>query len=149
MLNNALVRRPNSSTYPANDHLFRMVDRLFGEWAGNNGPSSTTGWMPATDIRESEEAFTVVAELPGLDKKDVDVTLENNVLTLRGERTFENEDNQDNYHRVERTYGRFQRSFTLPNGIDAEKVSATFTNGLLTLTVPKAATARARTIKVA
>ncbi len=147
MLTNALTCRP-ANTYPANDHLFRMVDRLFGEWPGGH-PTSTTGWTPATDIRESEEAFTVIAELPGLAKKDVDVTLENNVLTVRGERRFENDDNQDNYHRVERTYGRFQRSFTLPNGIDAANVSATFDHGLLTLTVPKAETARARTIKVA
>ncbi len=150
MLTNALARRSSSAPYrAANDPFFRAIDRFFGDWDVPPSPTSTTGWMPAIDISESESAFMVVAELPGLDKKAVGVTLENNVLTLRGERNFENEDNKENYHRVERAYGTFQRSFTLPNDIDAENVAATFKNGLLTLTVPKAATARARTIKVA
>ena len=115
-----------------------------------NGEALTDrGWMPAVDIRETGETYVFQAELPGLTKEDVSITLENNTLTLTGERKFEKEANQQNYHRIERGYGKFTRAFTLPTRVDAEGVKAAFENGILTVTVPKVAEVRPRKIEIA
>jgi HSP20 family protein len=108
----------------------------------------TQGWTPAVDIRETDDGFELTAELPGLGKEDIEVSVDNGVLTLRGERTLDESTSKDSFRRVERAYGSFERSFSLPTGIDAGKVEARFDHGLLTLNVPKAETAKARTIKV-
>ena len=111
------------------------------DFAGRN-------WVPAVDVKESEEAFVLHAELPGLGKDDVHVLLEDGVLRLSGERKFEKEDKKDNFHRIERAYGKFSRSFTLGSGVDASKVSASFKDGVLTVTVPKAAETKPRRIEI-
>ena len=110
-------------------------------------PSSRT-WMPAVDILEKEGDLILRAELPGLEEKDIDLKLEGNVLTLKGERNFENRDNRDNYHRIESYYGLFSRSFTLPDSVDRDKVSADYRNGILTVKIPQRPEVKPREIPI-
>jgi len=97
----------------------------------------TGSWSPAVDIYESDNAIILTAELPGMTEKDVDLTVDRNLLTIKGERAFENEVKKENYHRVERSYGSFIRSFQLPATVDSTKVQAEQKNGILTITLPK------------
>lgn len=105
-------------------------------------------WTPACDIFETDKELVLKFELPEVKKENVKVTMENNVLTLRGERKFEEETNRDNYHRVERRYGEFMRSFNVPMFVDATKINAEFKHGMLTVTLPKREEARAKQIDV-
>ena len=115
-----------------------------------NEPTAARPWTPAVDIRETENALIVKADLPEVDEKDIDIRIENGTLALKGERKFEkDETGKGGYHRIERSYGTFARYFTLPETVDAEKVGAEFKNGVLTVTLPKKETAKPRTIKVA
>ena len=124
------------------DEMSRLFDdRRFG--AGES-----VGWTPSCDIYEDEEGVTLRFELAGVDPKDVDVRFENGVLTVKGERKLEREDKRENYHRVERSYGTFTRSFSLPGTVDADKVKAETRNGVLTITLPKKAEAKPRAIQV-
>ena len=124
--------------------------RLFGRDDFWNTEGVTTGgeWAPVVDIIENDNALTVKAELPGIEAKDVAVTIDNNVLTLRGERHIKKEVEKENYHRMERAYGTFARSFVLPAFVDAENIKAEFKNGLLMVTVPKKANAKTRAVEV-
>jgi HSP20 family protein len=106
-------------------------------------------WLPPVDIAEDKDRLVLTAELPGFQKDQIQVQLEGGVLTLRGERKFEEEKNGRNYHRVERSYGHFVRSFTLPNDVDRDNVKATFTNGLLEVAIPKREEAKPRQIQIA
>jgi HSP20 family protein len=129
----------------------RDLDRLFREaFSPQLGETelSTRSWAPPVDIYETEEAIVLKAELPGVDPKDVEVRVEDNTLYLKGERKFEKEVKEQNYHRVERSYGSFARSFSLPNSISTDKVKAEFKDGLLTLTMPKREEAKPKTIKI-
>ena len=129
----------------------RDFDRLFREaFAPRLGDAelSTRSWAPAVDIYETEDAIILKAELPGIDSKDAEVRVEDNTLYLKGERKFEKEVNEQNYHRVERSYGSFARSFSLPNSINADKVKAEYKDGMLTLTMPKREEAKPKTIKI-
>ena len=112
------------------------------------GDLSTRTWAPAVDIYEDNNNLVLKADLPGVDPKDVDIKVENGTLYLSGERKFEKEVKEENYHRVERSYGAFSRSFSLPNSIDAEKVVAEYKDGQLILTLPKREEAKPKTIKV-
>jgi HSP20 family protein len=124
------------------DEMSRLLDdRLFR--AGES-----VGWTPACDIYEDEEGVSLRFELAGVDPKDVDVRFENGVLTVKGERKLEREDKRENYHRVERQYGTFTRSFSLPGSVDAEKIRAESRNGVLTIVLPKKAEAKPRAIQV-
>jgi HSP20 family protein len=105
-------------------------------------------WMPLADITEDEKEYLIKAELPELKKEDVKVTVENGVLTISGERKFEKEEKKKKYHRVERGYGTFMRSFTLPDDADGNKVKAEFKNGLLTVRLPKSEHAKPKQIEV-
>jgi HSP20 family protein len=109
---------------------------------------STRSWAPPVDIYETENDIVLKAELPGVDPRDVEVRIEDNTLYLKGERKFEKEVKEQNYHRVERSYGSFARSFSLPNSISADKVKAEFKDGMLTLTMPKREEAKPKTIKI-
>ena len=122
------------------------MGRLFDERLYRNGES--VGWTPAVDIYEDDEGVTLRFELAGVEPKDVDIRFENGVLTLRGERKLEKEEKRENYHRVERSYGTFTRSFTLPGTVDAEKIRAESKNGVLTVSLPKKAEAKPRAIEV-
>ena len=118
----------------------RDFERLFREGFQPflaDGELSTRTWAPAVDIFENADNIVLKAELPGIDPKDVEIRVEDNTLYLKGQRKFEREVKEENYHRVERSYGSFARSFSLPNSIDADKVLADFKDGLLTLTMPK------------
>jgi HSP20 family protein len=125
-------------------------NRLFGRDDFWDTEGVTTGgeWAPVVDIIENDSTLTVKAELPGIEAKDVAVTIDNNVLTLKGERHIEKEVKKENYHRMERAYGTFARSFALPAFVDAENVKAEFKNGLLIVTVPKKANAKTRAVEV-
>ena len=105
-------------------------------------------WSPSVDIYENKDQIVLEAELPGMRREDFDLSVENNVITLRGERHFEKKDESDNYHRVERAYGSFTRSFTLPNTVTAEGATADYANGVLRVTLPKREETKARRIEI-
>jgi HSP20 family protein len=132
--------------------LFRLQDQLFktfGEAYGSRDESGlTSAWVPAVDVFEDNDAITLKLELPEVDAKDVDIQVEANQLTVRGERKLENSENRDNYHRIERTYGAFSRSFTLPNTVDTEHISAESKDGVLRIVLPKRAETKPRQIRV-
>lgn len=132
------------------DQLFnRFVDRRLGGSAIGSQELSERVWSPRVDIRETNDAYEISAELPGMSKDQVEITLENQTLTLKGARVFEDMGDRAAYHRVEREYGSFSRSFGLPNRVDASKVRAEFKNGVLHLTVPKLEEAKPRRIEIA
>ena len=126
------------------------MTRLFSGVAGNEGREElTTGnWFPKVDIFENKDNLVLEAELPGMTRDDFDLSFENNVLTLKGERKFEKKTDEGNYHRVERSYGTFARSFTLPQTVTAEGAKAEFENGVLHVTLPKREEVKARKIEI-
>lgn len=127
--------------------LRREIDRLFDDATG--GASARMAWMPAVDVREDGSNLTLEFELPGLDPDQVEVTAENGVLTVRGEKRAERKEGDERrYHLVERTYGSFSRSFQLPAGVDEAQIDAQFENGVLHVRIPKAALPRPRRIEV-
>ncbi len=129
----------------------QRMNRFFDEGSPFTFPEealSLKTWIPSCDIYETENEIVVKAELPGAKKEDVKVNIENNMLTLSGERRFEEETKKENYVRVERNYGQFLRSFTLPITIDATKVLADFKDGLLTITLPKREEAKPKQIEI-
>jgi HSP20 family protein len=127
------------------------LNRLFRESYGPEGREeslTTTGFAPPVDVYEDEHNVTLKIEVPGIDEKDIEVRIENNVLTVHGERKFEKEEKEENFRRVERQYGSFTRTFTLPTTVDAEKVSAHYDKGILKVALPKKAEAKPKQIKV-
>jgi HSP20 family protein len=130
--------------------LHDQVNRLFNETVlrGQGEDSALTTWSPAVDIYETENELVVKADLPDVAEKDIDVHVENNLLTIRGERKFEKSVSEDNYLRVERSYGAFSRSFSLPNTVNAEAIHAAYKNGVLTVTMPKREESKPRQVKV-
>ena len=129
--------------------LEEQVNRLFGNVVEQSGEESNlTSWAPAVDIYETAHELVVKADLPEVDPKELDVRVENNLLTIRGERKFEKKVNEDNYLRVERAYGSFSRSFSLANSVNADTIKADYQNGVLTLTIPKREEAKPKQIKV-
>jgi len=145
-------------------NLRREIDRLFDdfEWGSWRSPwrrplfdvepllrgEVTWGKVPAVDVTDSVTAYEVTAELPGLDEKNIEVKFSEGTLTIKGEKKEEREEKKKDYHLSERRYGSFQRSFSVPDGIDAEKIEATFKNGLLTVTLPKTAEAQKKEKKI-
>ncbi len=111
-------------------------------------PRANRPWSPAVDIYETENELVLKADLPEVDLKDIDVRVENQTLTISGERKFESQDSGKGYHRIERSYGSFTRSFAVPNTFDTDKISAAFKNGVLSVTLPKKEAAKPRQIKV-
>ena len=128
--------------------LRREMDRLFDRFVEPSSEEMESQWWPKVDLSETKDALVVKAEIPGVEQKDISVSLQNGVLTITGEKRHENEEKDEHYHRVERAYGSFARSLTLPIGVEAEKVNATFKDGLLTVTLPKTAAAKGTTIPV-
>src|ERR1035441_2835119 len=116
--------------------------------AMGEGEVSTRTWAPPVDIYENGDNLVLKAELPGVNPEEVEIRVEDNTLYLKGERKFEKEVKEQNYHRVERSYGTFTRTFSLPNSIDADKVGANYKDGVLTLTMPKKEEAKPKTIKI-
>ncbi len=145
------------------DSLRREVDRLFEDFgSGLFGTSRRSvfdlepfwqrGWpakfAPAVDIVEKEKAYEVVADLPGMEQKNIEVKVANGTLTIRGEQREEKEEKQKDYYLQERRVGSFERSFRVPDNVEADKIEAQFANGVLTVTLPKAATAQAKTVEI-
>lgn len=131
--------------------LQERMNRLFedaGRGRRTDEPASTTTWSPAVDIFETEGEIVVKAELPGVDRKDITLNLENNVLMLKGERRFEKETKEENYHRIERAYGGFSRAFSIPAIVDEEKIRADYRDGVLKIALPKRDQAKAKQIKI-
>lgn len=149
-------KKPPVATWHPFDDLRREVDHLFedfgrGDWLRPLRPSNLEAIFrqPAVDIAEKDKAFEMTAELPGLDVKNIEVTLRNGNIILKGERQDQKEEKSKDYYLQERQYGAFERSFALPNGVDADKIDATFKNGILTVTLPKTAEAQKPEQKVA
>ena len=131
--------------------LQEEVNRLFSSNLSRSFGDEGIGrgaWAPSVDIYENKDQIVLEAELPGMKQEDFDLSIENNVITLRGERKFEKTDETDNYHRVERSYGSFTRSFTLPQSVSAEGATADYSNGVLRVTLPKREETKARRIEV-
>jgi HSP20 family protein len=127
-----------------------QINRLFNDAFERTGQqeSNLTTWAPAVDIYENEHKLVVKADLPDVDSKDLDIRVENNILSIRGERKFEKKVNEDNYLRVERAYGSFSRSFSLANTVNPDGIKADYQNGVLTLNIPKREEAKPKQIKV-
>jgi len=128
------------------NQMNRLFDGAMQGWPGE--ANGTRNWVPPVDIHETDNDLIVTADLPGVDPKNVDVRVENNVLTILGERPFEPVDNE-NVHRVERMYGGFARSFTLSTPVDADKIQATYKDGVLRISLPKAEQAKPKRIQIA
>ena len=126
-----------------------QVNRLFEtNFPARSDNSALTTWAPAVDIYETENELVIKADLPEMDEKELDVRVENNMLTLRGERKFEEKVKEDNYLRIERTYGSFSRSFSLPNTVNTEAIKAEYKNGVLRVELPKRAESKPKQVKV-
>jgi HSP20 family protein len=127
----------------ANIRLFEdAFNRMLSE------PAANRPWSPSVDIYETENELVLKADLPDVDQKNIDVRVENQTLTIAGERKFEKKDDHKGYHRIERSYGTFVRSFAVPNTFDTDQIAASFKNGVLTVTLPKKEAAKPRQIKV-
>lgn len=126
-----------------------QVNRLFNTtFPARPDDSTLTTWAPAVDIYETENELVLKADLPEINEKDLDVRVENNTLTVRGERKFEQQVKEDNYLRVERAYGSFSRSFSLPNTVNSDAIKAEYKNGVLTVELPKRAESKPKQVKI-
>lgn len=129
--------------------LRNRLDRLFNRFGENfEEPIYSGNWMPTTDIFETKDNLIIKAEIPGMEMKDINVEIENNVLTIRGERKFEEKTEEKGFQRFERAYGKFVRTFTLPPGVNPEKILATYNNGILELELPKKEEAKPKKVHV-
>ena len=133
---------PWRSWFDMPERMSQLLDNVFGE------DMDTVTWGPSVDVVENDDNFQIIAELPGIKMEDVNISLADNILTLKGEKKNEISENKRNFYRVERSYGRFQRSFSLPSTVDAERVQANLDNGVLTITLPKSEKAKAREIPI-
>ena len=128
--------------------LQNRVNSLFRDYNDGEGALTTASFTPAVDVYEDEKKVVLKLEVPGIEEKDLDVSVENHTLTVKGERKFEKEEKQENFHRVERRYGSFYRAFTLPRTVDTENVQARYTAGVLKLELTKKPEAQPKQIKV-
>lgn len=131
--------------------LREKMNRLFEDvftGRGDDKELASSTWAPAVDIFETENELVMSAEIPGIDEKDIEIKLEDNTLTLKGERKFEKETREENYHRIERSYGSFYRAFTLPNSVNVDKIHAEHENGILKITLPKRQELKPRNVKI-
>jgi HSP20 family protein len=124
------------------------MNRLFDGLMRHRDGGGVGEWMPAVDISETDDEFIVAADVPGLKNEDIKISVANNVLTLRGERKSVREDKKENFHRVERTYGAFERTFSLPSGVKSENIRAKYKDGVLEVRLPKSKEAKPQEIKV-
>jgi HSP20 family protein len=133
------------------DRMRRQMDRIwdsFFEWRPRVRAEEEGEWLPALDLTETPSDIVVKAEVPGLDSKDVDISLSDRILTIKGEKKQEREQKEENYHLVERSYGSFARSIHLPADVNSEKISASYKNGVLKIVLPKSEQARKKEVKI-
>ncbi len=142
------TRRPFDTTATNLRRLNHIFDQAFGTGFSDDAPALASAWVPPCDIFEDNDALKIVLEVPGVASEDVKLSLENNTLTVRGEKKQVAEETTEKVHRYERSYGVFERSFSLPNSIDAERIEAAYDQGVLTIRLPKAERARPREIPV-
>jgi HSP20 family protein len=129
--------------------LQREVDSIFDQFFGRDSDDDTsTVWAPRTDLSETDDAFRIRLDVPGMTKDDITINLQSNTLTVSGERTTERQEENEEYVRVERAFGNFHRTFTLPDAVDAENVKAAYEDGVLTINVPKTETSTRRQIEI-
>ena len=128
--------------------LQNRVNHLFRDLNGEESPVAAASFVPAVDIYEDTNKLVLKLEVPGIEQKDLDVRVENNTLTVKGERKFDAEEKQENFHRIERTYGSFYRAFALPTTVDTENIEASYTAGILRLELKKKAEAQPKQIQV-
>jgi len=131
--------------------LREKMNRLFEDAVTARGEEKemiSSTWTPSVDIYETENEIVLTAEVPGIDEKDIDIKIENNTLSLQGERKFEKETKEENYHRIERSYGSFFRSFTIPHNVDQDKIEAEHESGVLRILMPKKPETKPKKIKV-
>ena len=146
--------RFTATALPEMTTMARRLNRLFDEafqaqlWPREDGGSITGAWSPPVDVFEEKDSLRIMAELPGVKADEVKISLENNVLTIRGEKKQTAEEHTERVHRYERCYGVFERSFTVPTTIDADHIKAAYEDGVLTLTLPKVEKAKPRQISV-
>ena len=145
---NLLTRFERADPFDELTTLRNRMDRMLRKFDLPSQELLTTEWTPAADVVETKDAILIKAELPGMTEKDIHVEFENSLLTIRGERQLEKETNEKNYRRVERTYGKFIRTFTLPPNVEEKKIAATYTNGLLELEIPKKEESKPKSITV-
>jgi HSP20 family protein len=146
-----LTRREPFREFSTQQDRINRLNRLFRESYNSEGPEealTTTNYAPPVDIYEGEHNITLKIDVPGIDEKDIDVRIEGNTLTVHGERKIEKEEKEENFRRVERQYGQFTRSFTLPSSVDTGQVNANYDNGVLKITLAKKADAKPKQIKV-
>jgi HSP20 family protein len=128
--------------------LQNRVNRLYRHFDGENDPVAAASFVPAVDIYEDAEKVVLKLEVPGIEEKDLDIRVENHTLTVKGERKFEAEEKEQNFHRIERRYGSFYRAFTLPSTVDTENVAASYNAGVLKLELKKKPEAQPKQIKI-
>ena len=136
---------PVPELYSSLHRLNRIMDEALTGW---NGGTLASAWTPSCDVFEDKENLTIVVELPGVKPEDVKISVENQILTIRGEKKQIAEENSERWHRYERSYGSFERTFTLPSTVDAERVQATVDHGVLTVSLPKSEKSKPREIPV-
>jgi HSP20 family protein len=144
----AIIRWDPFREVAASQNGFNPLFSLFRNMSEAQLPLSAGSFVPAVDIYEDKEKLVLKLEVPGIEEKDLDVQVENNTLTVKGERKFEKDEKEENFHRIERSYGSFYRSFTLPTTVEAGKVTAKYTAGVLRLELKKKAEAQPKQIKV-
>jgi len=140
--------RPRGDLLSIREEMNRLFDDFFSGWPEKRRGLLEGEWAPSIDIAETEEELVVTAELPGVKQEEVDITIADDVLTLKGEKKEEKEVKEKNYHRIERNYGSFQRSISLPTSVQADKAKATYKDGILTINVPKVEEAKPKQIKI-
>ena len=145
----SLIRwRPTRDLLSIRDEVNRLFDNFFTGLPERRRGLLEGEWAPSVDVAETDNEVVVTAELPGVEQDDVDITITDDVLTLKGEKKEEKEVKEKNYHRIERSYGSFQRSVSLPAGVQADKAKATYKDGVLHITVPKTEEAKPKQIKI-
>jgi len=145
----ALARwNPNRDMMSVRDEMSRVLNEVFARGASDESAWVSGAWTPPVDIYETDEALVLKAELPGFSKDDISIELKENTLVIKGERKHEDEVKEGNYHRMERSYGAFQRAFMLPMTVDQEKVKASYKDGILELRLPKVQAAQPKRIAV-
>ena len=138
--------KPNTDTYRMQRSMNRLMDSVFGNYYCDE--DSQCEWAPAIDISETKDDITILADIPGMQKDDIRIVVHENTLTLKGERKSETKEEKTNYYRTERTYGSFYRSFTLPSMVDATKIKANYSNGVLEIVLPKVEEAKPKEISI-
>jgi HSP20 family protein len=140
--------RPTRDLLSIREEMNRLFDDFFTGWPERRRGLLEGEWAPSVNVAETDEDIVVTAELPGVKQDDVDITITNDVLTLKGEKKEEKEVQKKNYHRIERSYGSFQRSVSLPTGVQADKAKAKYKDGVLQITIPKVEEAKPKQIKI-